>query len=113
LRLRAAAIAAVMPGTATGAAASEAGARDAREAYRTLLALGRAHAVPRRAHETPAEYLAAWRTALPAPEEARELTGAYTRVRYGPPAPEAVSPARFQALLARIKEALLPARPRA
>ncbi|HET7769085.1 MAG TPA: DUF4129 domain-containing protein [Chloroflexota bacterium] len=111
-RLRSAAIgSAVLPSAGVDPPSAE--ARDAREAYRALLALGRAHAVPRRAHQTPDEYLSTWRAALPAEAEAHELTGAYARARYGPPEPPPVPVSRLQALVLRIREALTTPRPRA
>ena len=106
LRVRAAALAAALPGAVGVGAAHANDARDAREAYRALLVLGCAHAVPRRAHQTPDEYLGAWRAALPAAGEAAELTVTYTRARYARPAATGVSAARLRALLRRIQGVL-------
>jgi hypothetical protein len=81
-------------------------ATGARDAYRRLLALGRRHALPRRRHETPAEYFATWRATLPGGPEAGGLTNAYTQARYGPPALPPAPAGRLQALLRRLEAAL-------
>ena len=67
-----------------------------RAIYRRLLARAAALGLARRGDETPHEYLARLRGALPAGErDAALLTGLYTRARYGPgePAPGDVAAA--------------------
>ena len=112
VRARAAALAGTLPlpGVDVPPASD---AADAREAYRELLTLGRSNALPRRPHETPDEYLTSWAAALPAEAEAGELTAAYVRARYGPPAPAPPAASRLRALLGQIRAALVTFRSRA
>jgi hypothetical protein len=79
---------------------------DARGAYRTLLRLGRSEHLERRAAQTPAEYLAAWRAELPAELEATELTGRYERARYGVFDSESTGRSDFPSLIERVALAL-------
>jgi hypothetical protein len=81
-------------------------AEDVRAVYRRVLALGRAHGLPRQTAQTPHEYQAAWRAALPGGPEVEELTDAYEQVRYGNPAGLAPRAESLQAALARLRERL-------
>ena len=113
LRNQARALNAALPRPGRGDAAGDAAARDAREAYRELLSLGRENALPRRPHETPDEYLDAWTGALPATAEASALTASYKRTRYGPPTSPRAPVSELRSLIARIRSALLERRTRA
>ena len=57
---------------------------DVRAVYRRVLFLGKTHDLPRRASQTPDEYLASWQSALPGGADASRITAAYSRARYGP-----------------------------
>jgi len=98
---RARAVAGALP--ARGGAGRQPAVQNARGAYRQLLGIGRAHAVHRRPEQTPDEYLTTWSAALPAAEEAAELTAAYRRARYGPEPLPGESPARLHGLLDRVR----------
>lgn len=78
-----------------------------REIYRLLLARAAALGLPRRAAETPHEYLARLRGAVPAGEkDAALLTGLYAHARYGRDAPTAREVAAAGEVWARLEPAL-------
>jgi hypothetical protein len=56
-----------------------------RALYRRMLALGRDNGLPRAGAQTAREYFQSWRQVLPGEEDARALTAAYERARYGHP----------------------------
>lgn len=113
LRGRSRALIEALSSTDAGGAPSDIAVRDVREAYRGMLALGRAQAVPRRPYETPDEYLASWKATLPGEGEVSELTAAYNQSRYGPPLGNRATAARLRALLTGISAALAARRTRA
>ena len=80
--------------------------RDARQAYRQMLAIGRAHGVAREPAETPGEYYDRWRTALPGEAEVGALTSAYETVRYAAPGVAPKQTGALAGLLARLTERL-------
>lgn len=86
LRGQGAAAVAALPwlGSVARSRALAAEGEDPRAVYRRVLLLGRAHNLPRRASQTPHEYLASWQEALPGGDEAARITAAYSRARYGP-----------------------------
>jgi hypothetical protein len=96
---------AVSPG-ARAAREEAQGVGDARAAYRRMLALGREHGLPRQEAQTPREYHAAWREALPGGPEVEELTETYERARYGNPARPAPPAEPLRAALTRLRERL-------
>ena len=94
-----------MPVAASGVEAG--GSGSIREVYRRLLRRAAALGLPRHGAETPHEYLARLRSALPDGEkDAALLTGLYAHARYGPGEPDRYEVATANEVWARLEPAL-------